>query len=227
MWDPRCLTTLLASTACYRDSFTFLLWNYLQHNLALIFGKFQTVEFLALLFGSYCAVINFVNSLSIYISLVIMLSIWCRTLPRLFLYLRKVMKQSVAWVNNSWSISLPLNYSQANITALLNSSLFGPTSCMLYGDVATPVGRKLPTPPAGHTLRDVRKLICTGPGNCNLVCYTNRFTVWKAEGRGGHNHLTTVYMVSCQGVTYRNVLVFVFTSKLTDNNLWYQHPVVL
>jgi hypothetical protein len=83
------------------------------------------------------------------------------------------MKQSVARLNNSWSSSLPLNYSQANITALLNSSLFDPTSCMLYSDVATPVGRKLPTLPAEHTLLDVRKLICIGPGNCNLVCYTN------------------------------------------------------
>jgi hypothetical protein len=26
MWEPRCRTTLLASTACYRDSFTNFLW---------------------------------------------------------------------------------------------------------------------------------------------------------------------------------------------------------
>jgi hypothetical protein len=63
------------------------------------------------------------------------------------------MKQSVARVNNSWSSSLPLNYSQANIIVLLNPSLFGPTSCMLYGAVATLVGQGLPTPPAEHMLR--------------------------------------------------------------------------
>jgi hypothetical protein len=27
MWEPRRLTTLCASTACYRDSFTFFLWT--------------------------------------------------------------------------------------------------------------------------------------------------------------------------------------------------------
>jgi hypothetical protein len=203
-----------------RDSYTFLLYNYLQHSLALIFGNFKTLRFPTLLFGSYWAVANFVGALSIYISLVLILSFWCCTIPRLFLYLRKVMKQSVARVNNSWSSSFPLNYSQANITTLLNSSLFGPTSCMLYDDAATPMGRKLLTPPAEHTYR-AGKLQSGVP-------HKLRFTVWKAEGRGGHNHLTTVIWASVKGSWIGIppiVRVFVFTSKLTDNNLWYQHPV--
>jgi hypothetical protein len=32
MWDPRRLTTLRAFTACYRDSFTFLLYSVLQQS---------------------------------------------------------------------------------------------------------------------------------------------------------------------------------------------------
>jgi hypothetical protein len=33
MWKPRCLTTLWASTACYRDSFTFIMDNFYLHHI--------------------------------------------------------------------------------------------------------------------------------------------------------------------------------------------------
>jgi hypothetical protein len=36
MWEPRRLTTVWASTACYRDSFTFLLPFYLDSMIGFI-----------------------------------------------------------------------------------------------------------------------------------------------------------------------------------------------
>jgi hypothetical protein len=33
MWEPRCLTTLWVSTACYRDSFTFIFLYYTYTNI--------------------------------------------------------------------------------------------------------------------------------------------------------------------------------------------------
>jgi hypothetical protein len=41
MWKPRRLTALRISKACYRDSFTFLLFNIHGSNIALCIGKLQ------------------------------------------------------------------------------------------------------------------------------------------------------------------------------------------
>jgi hypothetical protein len=51
MWEPQHLTTLWASTACYRDTFTFLLFTFTYLNALLVKRK-ETLSKLKPLFDS-------------------------------------------------------------------------------------------------------------------------------------------------------------------------------
>jgi hypothetical protein len=49
MWEPRRLTTLCASTACYRDSFTFTFLHFLEDS-AILHPDFTTSDFATAVF---------------------------------------------------------------------------------------------------------------------------------------------------------------------------------
>jgi hypothetical protein len=65
MWEPRCLTTLWDSTACYRDSFTFflqLIWLMTILTIPVIsLDQYKTIEILSICGTGHCFAATYIN----------------------------------------------------------------------------------------------------------------------------------------------------------------------
>jgi hypothetical protein len=81
MWEPRRLTTLYASTACYRDIFTFIIiiWNNLgkcfdfighgQARTTIILAKFQSLFAFEVLASKLVGLVSYLNVKSLRVKL--------------------------------------------------------------------------------------------------------------------------------------------------------------